>query len=121
MAGAAGALLLVHLGAGARDVGAPLGLVRALLALGQLPAHEALQEVLARVEPEDRLGELHLTGICAGERRDLDVHYSAPFSAAASFFLAARTAAGIGAPAGSATLAASRTRIHEPLEPGTAP
>ncbi len=56
--GATGTLLLVHLGAGAVDLGAALGLVRALLLLGELPAHHALQDVLARLETENLIGEL---------------------------------------------------------------
>ena len=40
---AARTLLLEHLGAGARNFGATLGLVRALLLLGELPANDALQ------------------------------------------------------------------------------
>src|SRR6185312_6109197 len=120
--GAARTLLLVHLGAGAGHFGTALGLVGALLALSQLPAHDALQDVLARVEAENALGEFHLAGFLAGKRRDLDIHYSAPSVAGASFLAApARIAAGFGALAGSAIFAASRTRIHAPFEPGTAP
>ena len=102
--GAARTLLLVHLGAGARDFGAALGLVRALLLLGELPAHDALQDVLARIEAEDLVGELHLAGVLAGEGCDLEIHYSAPSVAGASVLAAARIAAGFGALAGSADL-----------------
>ena len=53
--GAAGALLLVHLLAGAPDLGAVLDLVRAGAALGELPDDAALDEVGARLEAEDVL------------------------------------------------------------------
>src|SRR5690606_5402220 len=111
--GTAGALLPVHLGAGAGDVSAGLRLVRALLPLGELPAHDALQDVLARLQPEDGIGELDLAGVLAGEGCDLEVHRHAPCVAAASSALAAsllaRKAAGFGAFSGSAALTASRT------------
>jgi hypothetical protein len=68
VAGAARTLLLVHLGAGARDFGAALGLVRALLLLGELPAHNALQDVLARVKTENLFRELDLAGVFAAKR-----------------------------------------------------
>jgi hypothetical protein len=51
VAGAAGALLGVHLLGRRRDFGAALGLVRALLAARQLPHHAALQDVLADGAP----------------------------------------------------------------------
>src|ERR1700754_2635418 len=60
--GAAGALLLVHLLAGAPDVGAPLRLVRAGLALVELPLHAARDDVGARLEAEDGVGQLHRAG-----------------------------------------------------------
>jgi hypothetical protein len=43
--GAARTLLLEHLGAGAGDLGTAEGLVTALLLLGELPAHDALDQV----------------------------------------------------------------------------
>src|SRR5690606_155129 len=125
--GAARTLLLVHLGAGARDFRAALGLVRALLLLGELPANDALEDVLTRIEAEDLVGELHLAGSLAGKSGDLDIHHSAPSAAGAasaagaSTFLAARTAPGFGALSGSGAFTASRTMIQAPLEPGTAP
>ena len=70
----AGALLPVHLLAGAVDVGAVLHLVRAGLALGQLPHHAAMNEVGARLEPEDGVGHRDRTGFLAVERRDLQFH-----------------------------------------------
>src|ERR1700735_2552680 len=48
LAGAAGALLLVHLLAGTPDLGAPLHLMSAGAALGELPHDAALDEILAR-------------------------------------------------------------------------
>src|SRR5690606_5792033 len=72
--GAARTLLLVHLGAGARDLGATLGLVRALLLLGELPAHDAGEDVLARVEPEYLFVELQLAGVFAREGGNLEIH-----------------------------------------------
>ena len=55
--GAAGALLLVHLLAGAIDLAASECLVVSGLALGQLPAHHARDDVGARLEAEDRVVE----------------------------------------------------------------
>jgi len=81
--GATGALLLVELGAGARDLGATERLVRALLALGELVADHALQDVFAGLETEDLVGQRHRTSVTAGEGLDLDVHYSAPSAASA--------------------------------------
>src|SRR5690606_20720253 len=122
VAGAARTLLLVHLGARAGDFRAALGLVRTLLLLGELPAHDAGQDVLARVEPEDRLVELQLAGVLASEGGDLEIHCHAPSAAVSAFASAlARMAAGFGASFGNSALAASRTRIHAPLVPGTAP
>src|SRR5437764_11818597 len=54
----AGALLLVHLLAGTPDIGAALRLVRSGLALVELPLHATLENVLARLETEDRVREL---------------------------------------------------------------
>ena len=53
--GAAGALLLVHLLAGAVDVRAAERLVVAGLALGELPAHHARDQVRAGLEAEHRV------------------------------------------------------------------
>src|SRR5215467_1704555 len=50
--GAAGALLLVHLLAGAPDIGAALGLVRSGLALVELPLHATLDDVGTGLETE---------------------------------------------------------------------
>src|SRR5690606_26384572 len=120
--GAARTLLLVHLGACAGNLGASLGLVRALLLLGKLPAYDALQDILARIQSEDRFAELQLAGFLAGEGRDLEIHCHAPSAVVSALASAlARIAAGFGASFGKSALAASRTRIHAPLVPGTAP
>ena len=55
--GAAGALLLVHLLAGAGDLGAASASVGAGVALGELPADHARDQVGARLEAEDLVGE----------------------------------------------------------------
>src|SRR5262249_3913291 len=58
VAGAAGALLPVHLLAGAIDLGAVLHLVGAALALGELPGDAALDEIGTGAQAEDGVGEL---------------------------------------------------------------
>src|SRR5580765_6350947 len=63
----AGALLLVHLLAGAPDLGAPLGLVSPGLALVELPLHATLDQVLSRLQTEDRVGQLDRAGFLAFE------------------------------------------------------
>src|SRR5229473_5900171 len=59
---AAGALLLVHLLAGAPDIGAALGLVRAGLPLVELPLHAARDDVLARLQTENLVRKLDRAG-----------------------------------------------------------
>src|SRR3954451_9539780 len=61
----AGALLLVHLLAGAPDIGATLRLVGAGLTLGELPVDAALDDILARLEAENRIGKLNRTSFLA--------------------------------------------------------
>ena len=51
--GLAGTLLLVHLLLGAVDLAAGLHLVLAAAALGKLPHHHALDQILARFQAED--------------------------------------------------------------------
>src|SRR3984957_11027944 len=75
--GAAGALLLVHLLAGAPDLGAALGLVGTGLTLVELPLHAALDDILARLQTEDAFGELDRTGRLALKGCDFQFH-SAP-------------------------------------------
>src|SRR6059058_4785182 len=66
----AGALLLVHLLAGAPDVGATLGLVGAGLPLGELPVDAALDQILARLKTENLVRELDRAGVLAFKRGD---------------------------------------------------
>src|SRR6266702_7878329 len=58
----AGALLLVHLLAGAPDLGAALGLVGAGLTLVELPLHATRNDVLARFQAENLVRELDGAG-----------------------------------------------------------
>src|SRR6202020_1540238 len=74
--GATGALLLVHLLAGAPDLGAALGLVGAGLTLVELPLHAALNDVLARLEAEDAVGKLDRTGRFALKRCYFQFHHA---------------------------------------------
>src|ERR1700722_5541281 len=74
MTGAAGALLLVHLLAGAVDVGAPQRLVRPGLALGELPAHHARNQVRAGLKPKYSVAELQRAGGRAVDRRHVELH-----------------------------------------------
>src|SRR3546814_3459414 len=60
VAGSATALLLDDLAGRTRNLTIGLGLVRALLALGQLPDHVALQQVCARRQAEHVLGQRKL-------------------------------------------------------------
>src|ERR1700733_9106770 len=61
----AGALLLVHLLAGAPDIGAALGLVGAGLTLGELPVDAALNDILARLQAENRIRKLNRASFLA--------------------------------------------------------
>src|SRR5688500_10606533 len=130
---AARTLLLVHLGAGPCDFRTGLCLVRALLLACKLIADHALKDVVAWLQTENLFGEFQLAGVRAFKCCNREIHYSAPSvvcatsasdTAAAAFAASsinARRPAGFGAFSGSATLTASRTRIHAPFEPGTAP
>jgi len=91
VAGAAGALLLVHFLAGAVNLRAAKRLMRAGLPLGELPAQHAGDEVLARIEAEDRLVELQ----GAGASPPIDV--TSIFMILFSFGSAAAAAAGVSA------------------------
>src|SRR5947207_10542587 len=75
---AAGALLLVHFLAGAPDVRAALGLVGPRLALGELPLHAALNDILARLETENLVRQLNRTGGLAFKRCDFQFHLTRP-------------------------------------------
>src|SRR6187431_727464 len=76
--GTAGALLLVHLLAGAPDVGATLRLVGAGLTLGELPVDAALDDVLARLEAENGVRQLNRTSRLAFKGCDFQFHLTRP-------------------------------------------
>src|SRR5919202_266970 len=76
VAGPARALLLVELGAREADLGAVLHLVGAGLALGQLPAHDALQDVGARLEIEDVVRQIDAAGRIPVEGQDVEPHHA---------------------------------------------
>src|SRR5437868_12409365 len=77
----AGALLLVHFLAGAVDLRTALGFMRAALTLGELPIHATLNEILARLQAENRVGQFDRTRFLTFERDDLEFHHSLPCSA----------------------------------------
>src|SRR3954453_5691277 len=70
----AGALLLVHLLAGTPHVGAALRLMGAGLAFGELPVDAALDQVLARLEAKNLVGEFDRTRVLAFQRGDIQFH-----------------------------------------------
>src|ERR1700758_258567 len=72
--GTAGALLLVHLLAGAPDLGAALGLVGAGLALVELPLHATRNDVGTRLEAEDRVRQLDRASLLAFKGCDFQFH-----------------------------------------------
>src|SRR5690606_3249281 len=76
VAGAAGALLLVDLLAGAVDLRAALGLVGPGAALGELVADHAGEQVGARLEAEHGLRQLDRTGRLALESGDIEFHHA---------------------------------------------
>src|SRR3954463_11196599 len=78
VARAAGALLLVHLLTRPPDVGAALRLVGAGLPLGELPVHAALDQILARLEAENLIGQFDRTGVLAFKRGDIQFHLTHP-------------------------------------------
>src|SRR6185437_4677428 len=82
MASATRTLLLVHLLAGAPDLGATLGLVRAGLALVELPLHAAGNDVLARLETEDLVRQVDRARGLALEGCDFQFHLTRPPSQA---------------------------------------
>src|SRR5688572_15787443 len=109
MAGAARALLLVHLLAGDRDLGPVLGMVRAGHALQRLPANHALQQVGARLEIENLVLELERSGRSRIECSDIGPHHPCSLLGAAAPSAPAdlRNAPGLGASFGSGFLTAS--------------
>src|SRR5262249_48737962 len=82
VAGAAGALLRIHLLAGAPDVGAGLHRVRAGAPLGELPLDAALEGVDARLEAEDRGRQGDRGRLRAVEGCDFQLHLTPPLSPA---------------------------------------
>src|SRR5690606_24030233 len=97
--GATCALLVVHLLRRGGNFATHLGLVRSGLALGELPANHAVQDIGARLQTENLVRKHDGTVGLAFERGDLEIHYSAPFS----------SVAGAGASAGAAAVADLRT------------
>ena len=136
MTGAAGALLPVHLRRCRGDLGTILVASRAGAALGQLVAHHALQDVGARLEPENIVRQIDVpaflassvvtsafitrcsppcadsallgVGRCLGRGALAGARSSAPF----------RNAPGSGAPSGSARFTASRNEHPATLGAG---
>src|SRR4051794_37450632 len=78
VAGGAAAFLPRQLLAGAPDLGAILDVMRAGAPLGQLPDDVALDQILARLEPEDLVRQIDRAGIFALERFDLQFHVTRP-------------------------------------------
>src|SRR6478736_1087749 len=76
--GATGALLLVHLLAGAPDFGAAFCLVRSGLALVELPLHATLNDVGTGLETENRVRELDRSGLLAFKGCDFQFHLTRP-------------------------------------------
>src|SRR5581483_3154532 len=68
----------VHLLCRAGDFATHLGLVRAGLALGELPVNATLDEVGARLEPENGVRQIDGSGLFAFERGDLHFHVTRP-------------------------------------------
>jgi Cu/Ag efflux pump CusA len=111
---AAGALLVVDLLGGAVHVRARQRRVRAGLALGELVANHALQDVRADfLDAEHGVIELDVASLGVIQFYDGELHEAAPS-------LASRPA-GFGASLWGATFTASRTSTQELSAPGTAP
>src|SRR5581483_211433 len=68
----------VHLLCRAGDFAPHLGLVRAGLALGELPVNATLDAVGARLEPENGVRQIDGSGLFAFERGDLHFHVTRP-------------------------------------------
>src|SRR5579875_1969438 len=78
MASIAGPLLPVHFLARAGDLAAPLRLVGAGAALGELIAYHARENIFARLEAEDRVVKLDRACVAAVEAGYVDFHGAAP-------------------------------------------
>src|SRR5262245_56394816 len=100
-------------------------MMRARHALQQLIAHHAMDQVGARLQPEDGVAELDLAGAAGIRCLHRSLHgYCPPPAAGASAAApppALRNEPGLGAFSGRARLTASRTNTQLPLLPGTAP
>src|SRR5215510_13805238 len=90
--GAASALLRIHLLTGPPDFGAALRLVCPALALRELPVDATLDEVGARLQSEDRIGQRGLARILSIESDDFEFHHSPSFFTAAAALSAALAA-----------------------------
>src|SRR5262249_54811922 len=77
----AGALLPVHFLAGARDIRPVLDLMRATLAFRELPDDAAMNDIGARLEPENGVRQRDRASLLAVERGDLNFHIPPPSSA----------------------------------------
>src|SRR6516162_11263237 len=71
----AGALLPVHLLAGAVDFAPVLDVMGAALTLGELPAHATVQDIGARLQTEDGVRQVHPARRRAVEGRDFELHF----------------------------------------------
>jgi hypothetical protein len=95
------------------------------LALGELPATHALDDVGARLETEDRIRQLDRAGVLALKRGDVEFHLTLP--PARPQVLQLRTLscqlelAGLRRVLRQRLLHRIANRIQPPLEPGTAP
>src|SRR3981081_861636 len=74
----AGPFLLVHLLAGAPDIGATLRLVGPGLTLGELPVDAALDDILARLQAENLVRKLNRASCFAFKRCDFQFHLTRP-------------------------------------------
>src|SRR5690606_25351806 len=73
----ASTLLAIHLGTRTGYIRAALGLMRSGLAARELPADNAMQYILARLQSENLFGKIDLTGLLARKRCDCHIHHSA--------------------------------------------
>jgi hypothetical protein len=78
VAGGSAALLAAPLLAGAVDVAALAGRARRGAAVGELPRHDPVKDVGARLDAEDLVVELDVAALAGVEVLDLDLHLSLP-------------------------------------------
>ncbi len=117
VAGIAGALLLINFLLGAIDFRAALGLVVARLPFRQLPLHHAVQDIGARLQPENVIGQIDGSSFFRFECLNVGFHdvtfapssraASGAAGAAASAPCGSRKAPGFGASLGRERLTAS--------------